>query len=99
MSREIYALPFVSDEEKSRTIYWCLYGDRSGGMFFTTEAVKPLASLLRPDERRSMHEYLTLHKLQIIGSEVKSYREHKLDYIKALGKPVLTKIDVPKIVW
>ncbi len=93
-----YAIPFITDFAPHKTIYWTLYNDLSGGFFCTTGEVAPLASLLNADNRDRVWEYLQVHGLLHEGVAVAACKG-KNDYIKALGKPVITELNISKIVW
>ena len=93
-----YALPFITNQNPSKTLYWSLYDDLSGGFFHTTQEVAPLGSILHLGDCETVWSYLKLHN--IIHEGVIMVRDKsKNEYIKALGKPVLTKVIIPKIVW
>lgn len=98
MSVTTYAIPFISNHNISKGLYWNLYDDLSGGYFCTLDEVAPLADLLYLDDCKRVWEYLSLHGLLHEGVKV-TFDKDKLDYVKALGKPVITKINKPKIVW
>lgn len=93
-----YAIPFISNDEISKSLYWNLFEDLSGGYFCTLDKIAPLADLLYLDDCKSVIDYLSLHGLLHEGVKVE-YDQNKLEYVKALGKPVETKINKPKIVW
>lgn len=93
-----YAIPFITKYSPHKAIYWTLYDDRSGGFFCTADEVAPLARLLTDEECKHVWEYLGLHNLLLKG-EWETIPENRKDYIKALGKPVITKLNIPKIVW
>ena len=59
MSVTTYAIPFVSNQEISKTLYWNLYDDLSGGYFCTADQIAPLADLLYSDDCRRVWEYLS----------------------------------------
>lgn len=93
-----YAIPFITKYAPHKTIYWTLYDDLSGGFFCTVDEVAPLGSLLNEKECKHVWEYLGLHSLLLEGEWENTPEENK-DYIKALGSPVKTKLNIPKIVW
>tara|TARA_R100000951_G_scaffold88686_1_gene76763 strand:- start:502 stop:795 length:294 start_codon:yes stop_codon:yes gene_type:complete len=93
-----YAIPFITKNSPHKTIYWTIYNDLSGGFFCTVDEVVPLASLLTNEECAHVWEYLDLHGLLCEGATVTACKDKK-EYIKALGKPVITKLNIPKIVW
>lgn len=93
-----YAIPFLTKDAPHKTIYWTLYNDLSGGFFCTVDEVAPLSSLLTDEECSHVWQYLGLHKLLLEGEKAPSLVDKK-DYIKALGNPVITKLNIPKIVW
>lgn len=93
-----YAIPFITKYSPHITIFWTLYNDLSGGFFCTVDEVSPLASLLTDEECAHVWEYLNLHGLLHEGATGATCKDKK-DYIKALGKPVITKLNIPKIVW
>ncbi len=93
-----YAIPFIAKYSPHKTIYWNLYKDTSGGFFCTINEVAPLASLLTDEECAHAWQYLNLHGLLTSGSTVDK-STYNIDYIKSLGKPVITKLTIPKIVW
>ena len=98
MTVTTYAIPFISNNEISKTLYWNLFDDLSGGYFCTLDEIAPLADLLYLDDSKRVMEYLSFHGLLYEGVKVE-HDQSKRDYIKALGKPIETKIKKPKIVW
>lgn len=93
-----YAIPFITKYTPHKTIYWTLYNDLSGGFFCTADEVAPLSSLLTDEECTHVWQYLNLHGLLTLGCTVDKSTD-KIDYIKALGKPMITGLNIPKIVW
>ncbi len=93
-----YEIPFITDFAPHKTIYWTLYNDLSGGFFCTTDEVASLDLLLSEEERKHVWEYLGLHDLLLKG-EWETIPEIRKEYINSLGKPVITKLNIPKIVW
>ena len=93
-----YAIPFITKYAPHKTIYWTLYDDLSGGFFCTSKEVVPLASLLTPEECDHVWQYLGLHGLLHEDVKAPALADKKV-YIKSLGKPVKTKLNIPKIVW
>ena len=93
-----YAIPFITKYAPHKTIYWTLYDDLSGGFFCTGNEVAPLASLLNSEECDHVWQYLGLHGLLHEGVKAPVLADKKV-YIKSLGKPVKTKLNIPKIVW
>ena len=87
-----YAIPFITKYAPHKTIYWTLYNDLSGGFFCTVDEVAPLASLLADDECSHVWQYLRLHGLLHEGVKTPKLTDKKV-YIKALGKPVITKLE------
>ncbi len=93
-----YAIPFITEYSPHKAIYWTLYDDLSGGFFCTTAEVAPLASLLNDEECKHVWQYLNLHGLLTLDCTVDKSIDN-IDYIKSLGKPVITKLNIPRIVW
>lgn len=93
-----YAIPFIYNHNTAKTLYWNLYDDLSGGFFCTVDEVAPLASLLYLDDCKTVWHYLGKHGLLFEGKQV-LIDKIKIGYIKSLGKPVLTNLNIPKTVW
>lgn len=93
-----YAIPFITKYAPHKTIYWTLYNDRSGGFFCTVGEVAPLNSLVSEEDCKIVWEYLGLYDLLLEG-ERETIPKSRKDYIKALGAPVITELNIPKIVW
>lgn len=93
-----YAIPFISKDAPHKTIYWTIYNDLSGGFFCTADKVEPLASLLSNEECDHVWQYLGLHGLLPEGVKAPALADEKA-YIKALGKPVITKLNIPILLY